>query len=118
LYFLRDERQKNPDFVEQNLLDICASLQQHLVNMLLSRLQQASDQTGIKSIAIAGGVSANSGLRKNLAELGESLGWTTFIPEFQYCTDNAAMIAITAHHKFLKGEFSSLEVVPLARMPI
>ena len=118
LYFLRDERNQNPDFVEQNLNDICASLQQHLVNMLLGRLRQASDQTGIKSIAIAGGVSANSGLRTGLLTLGESLGWKIFIPEFQYCTDNAAMIAITAHHKFLKSEFCSLDVVPLARMPI
>ena len=86
--------------------------------MLLGRLRQASDQTGIKSIAIAGGVSANSGLRTGLLTLGESLGWKIFIPEFQYCTDNAAMIAITAHHKFLKSEFCSLDVVPLARMPI
>jgi N6-L-threonylcarbamoyladenine synthase len=118
LYFLRDERNKNPQFVEQNLNDICASLQQHLVNMLLGRLQQASIQTGIKTIAIAGGVSANSGLRKGLQLMGATLGWKIFIPEFQYCTDNAAMIAMTAHYKFLKGEFCSLDVVPLARMPI
>jgi N6-L-threonylcarbamoyladenine synthase len=118
LYFLRDEKNKNPQFVEQNLNDICASLQQHLVNMLLGRLQQASVQTGIRTIAIAGGVSANSGLRKSLQLLGASLGWKIFIPEFQYCTDNAAMIAITAHYKFLKGEFCSMDVVPLARMPI
>ncbi len=118
LYFLRDERKKNPVFVEQNLPDICASIQHTLVNMLLNRLQQASIQTGIKTIAIAGGVSANTGLRNNLQSLGESLGWNIFIPAFQYCTDNAAMIAIAAHYKFLKGQFCPLDVVPLARMPL
>ncbi|WP_276374394.1 tRNA (adenosine(37)-N6)-threonylcarbamoyltransferase complex transferase subunit TsaD [Chryseolinea sp. H1M3-3] len=118
LYFLRDEKAKNPTFVEDNLRDICASLQHHLVNMLLHRLAEASAKTGIKNIAIAGGVSANSGLRKNLKMMGEKRGWKIFIPAFEYCTDNAAMIAIAAHHKFLKGDFCSLDVVPLARMPI
>jgi tRNA N6-adenosine threonylcarbamoyltransferase len=118
LYFLRDESQKNSGFVEQNLNDICSSPQQHLVNMLLTRLMQASEQTGIKEIAVAGGVSANSGLRKCLQERGDKLGWNIFIPAFEYCTDNAAMIAITAHYKFMKGEFCGLDVVPLARMPI
>jgi N6-L-threonylcarbamoyladenine synthase len=117
LYFLRDERVKNPAFVEENLYDICASLQRHLVKMLLMRLQQASEQTGIKSIAIAGGVSANKGLRTQLKLLGGELGWDVFIPAFEYCTDNAAMIALAAHYKFLKGEFCPLDVVPLARMP-
>ena len=117
LYFLRDEKQKNPSFVEQNLNDICASLQQHLVNMLITRLVQASERTGIKEIAIAGGVSANSGLRKALNETGDKLGWNVFIPAFEYCTDNAAMIAMAAHYKFIKGEFCGLDVVPLARMP-
>ena len=118
LYFLRDEIQKNPTFAEENLNDICASLQQHLVNMLLSRLAQASKQTGIKEIGIAGGVSANSGLRKGLTELGEKKGWNIFIPAFEYCTDNAAMIAMAAYHKFMKRQFCGLEVTPLARMPI
>jgi N6-L-threonylcarbamoyladenine synthase len=117
LYFLRDEKQKNPAFVEQNLNDICASLQQHLVNMLITRLVQASEKTGIREIAIAGGVSANSGLRKALKETGDKLGWNVFIPAFEYCTDNAAMIAMAAHYKFIKGEFCGLDVVPLARMP-
>ena len=117
LYFLRDEKRKNPSFVEQNLNDICASLQQHLVNMLITRLVQASEKTGIKEIAIAGGVSANSGLRKALKETGDKLGWNVFIPAFEYCTDNAAMIAMAAHYKFIKGEFCGLDVVPLARMP-
>jgi N6-L-threonylcarbamoyladenine synthase len=103
--------------VEQNLNDICASLQQHLVNMLITRLVQSSEKTGIKEIAIAGGVSANSGLRKALKETGDKLGWNVFIPAFEYCTDNAAMIAMAAHYKFIKGEFCGLDVVPLARMP-
>ncbi|HEY5748691.1 MAG TPA: tRNA (adenosine(37)-N6)-threonylcarbamoyltransferase complex transferase subunit TsaD [Chryseolinea sp.] len=118
LYFLRDEKRKNPNFVEENVADISASLQQHLVNMLLTRLIQASEQTGIRDIAIAGGVSANSGLRNSLKAVGEKKGWRIFIPAFEYCTDNAGMIAMAAHYKFLKGEFSALDVTPLARMPI
>jgi N6-L-threonylcarbamoyladenine synthase len=118
LYFLRDQKLKNPDFVEENLADICASLQRHLVNMLIKRLEQASDQTGIRQVAIAGGVSANSGLRKALIETGKRKGWSVYIPAFEYCTDNAAMIAIAAHYKFLKNEFSTLDITPLARMPI
>ena len=118
LYFLRDEKLKNPNFVEENVADISASLQQHLVNMLLARLMQASEQTGIRDIAIAGGVSANSGLRNSLKAVGEKKGWRIFIPAFEYCTDNAGMIAMAAHYKFLKGEFSALDVTPLARMPI
>jgi len=118
LYFLRDEKLKNPDFVEENLNDVCASLQQHLVNMLLTRLVQASAQTGIKDIAIAGGVAANSGLRGDLANLAETKGWNTYVPKFEYCTDNAAMIAMAAYFKFIKGEFCGLDVTPLPRMPI
>ncbi len=118
LYFLRDEKKKNPAFVEEHVNDIAASLQHHLVKMLLSRLTQASEQLGIKEIAIAGGVSANSGLRKNLLALGEQKGWNVFIPAFEYSTDNAAMIAMAAHYKFLKGEFCNLDVTPLARMPL
>jgi N6-L-threonylcarbamoyladenine synthase len=82
------------------------------------RLEQASDQTGIKNIAIAGGVSANSELRKSLKILGEKKKWKVFIPEFEHCTDNAAMIAMAAHFKFLKRDFTTLDVTPLARMPI
>jgi N6-L-threonylcarbamoyladenine synthase len=118
LYFLRDEMKKNPNFINENLANICASLQRHLVGMLLTRLEQASVQTGIKNIAIAGGVSANSGLRTGLQQLGEKKNWRIFIPRLEYCTDNAAMIAIAAHYKFLKEDFSTLEVIPLARMPI
>jgi len=118
LYFLRDQKAKNPNFVEENLADICASLQRHLVHMLMSRLEQASAQTGIRSIAIAGGVSANSGLRQALADTGEKHGWQVFIPDFQYCTDNAGMIAMAAHFKYLQGEFCAIDVTPLARMPV
>jgi N6-L-threonylcarbamoyladenine synthase len=118
LYFLRDEQKKNPTFVQDNLNDICASLQQHLVQMLLDKLREASRNTGIKTIAIAGGVSANSGLREELQALARSQDWKVFIPAFEYCTDNAAMIAMAAHFKYLKGEFSSLDVVPMARMPL
>ena len=118
LYFLRDEKVKNPNFVEEHVNDICASIQQHLVTMLLKRLLQASEQTGIKDIAIAGGVSANSGLRKELKALGDTKGWNVFIPAFEYCTDNAAMIAVAAHYKYLKQEFCSVDVTPLARRPL
>ena len=118
LYFLRDEQKKNSAFVQENLNDICASLQKHLVQMLLDKLKEASRKTGINRIAIAGGVSANSGLRDGLLALAKSLDWMVFIPAFEYCTDNAAMIAIAAHFRYLKGEFSSLDVTPLARMPL
>ncbi|HTJ52958.1 MAG TPA: tRNA (adenosine(37)-N6)-threonylcarbamoyltransferase complex transferase subunit TsaD [Cyclobacteriaceae bacterium] len=118
LYFLRDEKKKNPNFIDENLHDICASIQAQLVKMLITRVEQASKQTGIRQVAIAGGVSANSGLRKKLLETGDRLGWQVFIPAFEYCTDNAGMIAMAAHYKFLKGEFCTLDVAPLARMPL
>jgi N6-L-threonylcarbamoyladenine synthase len=118
LYFLRDEKVKDPNFVEKNLHDICASIQHHLVKMLLNRLTEASLKTGIKEIAIAGGVAANSGLRTSLQQLAELKKWKVYIPAFEYCTDNAAMIAMVAHFKFLKGEFCGLDISPLARMPL
>lgn len=118
LYFLRDEMKVNPNFINENRNDICASLQQHLVKMLLDRVEQASAQTNIKEIAIAGGVSANSGLRNSLKALGDKKGWNIYIPAFEYCTDNAAMIAMAAHYKFLRKDFSRLDITPLARMPI
>jgi N6-L-threonylcarbamoyladenine synthase len=118
LYFLRDHVKINPDFIQQNLNDICASLQFTLINMLMTKLELASQQTKVNSIAIAGGVSANSGLRKTLTELGAKKNWKVFIPKFEYCTDNAAMIAMAAHYKFIKKEFATLDVTPLARMPI
>src|SRR5690606_39264098 len=107
LYFLRDSKQKNPSFVEENLPDICASMQYNLVKMLLDRVEEASEQTGITQIAIAGGVSANSGLQSSLKALGERKGWDIFIPAFEYCTDNAGMIAMAAHYKFLRQQFST-----------
>jgi len=118
LYFIRDHRLKEPDFVDKNLADICASLQDHLVQMLVTRVEQAARQTGIRHVAIAGGVSANSGLRKAMLTAGERHGWRVYIPAFEYCTDNAAMIAMAAHFKFLAGEFCDLDVTPLARMPV
>jgi N6-L-threonylcarbamoyladenine synthase len=118
LYFLRDQKLKDQDFVQKNLVDICASIQHHLVQMLLTRLEEASKQTGIKEVAIAGGVSANAGLRNGLETLAKKKNWNVYIPAFEYCTDNAAMIAMAAHYKFLRGEFCSLDVTPMARMPV
>lgn len=118
MYFLRDEVKKDEHFIEKNLNDLCASIQAHLVGMLLKRLEQACKQTGITQVAIAGGVSANSGLRKSLQALAEKKHWQLYIPAFEYCTDNAGMIAMAAHYKYLKGEFTDLGVTPLARMPL
>jgi N6-L-threonylcarbamoyladenine synthase len=118
LYFLRDKKKENPAFVEQNLNDICASLQSQLVKMLFQKLIAASKQTGVKEIAIAGGVAANSGLRNELRAQAQKMGWTVYIPEFQYCTDNAAMIAMAAHFKFVKGIFCEMDISPIANMAI
>lgn len=116
LYFLRDNLKNNPNFIEENLKDICASVQFTLIKMLMLKLKKAAKEHKIKNIAIAGGVSANSGLRKELQELASKHGWNVFIPKFEYCTDNAAMIAMAAHFKFLKGDFCGLDVTPEARM--
>jgi len=118
LYFLRDQKLIDPDFVEKNRNDICASLQVHLVEMLMQKLSKAATETGIKQIAIAGGVAANSQLRKSLYQYSENLDWKIFIPDFEYCTDNAAMIAIAAHYKFIENNFSTLDVAPLANLSI
>ena len=107
-----NERQK---FIKENRNDLCASVQQRIVSILLNKLKKASIQTGIKDICIAGGVSANSGLRKAFETMGRKYNWNAFIPAFQYCTDNAGMIAITAYYKFLAGEFSDLTVTASAR---
>jgi N6-L-threonylcarbamoyladenine synthase len=115
LYFIRDEKVKNANFIEENLNDICASIQSRIVSILLNKLKKASLETGIKEVCIAGGVSANSGLRNSFEELGKIEGWNTYIPKFEYCTDNAAMIAITAYYKYLNQEFSDLSVTPSAR---
>jgi N6-L-threonylcarbamoyladenine synthase len=118
LYLLRDGIRKDPDFIEKNLSDLCASLQYSLVKMLLDKVKIAMQQTGIRQIAIAGGVSANSELQRELNALGDSMGWKVFIPAFEYCTDNAGMIAMAAHYKFIRKDFTTLDVTPLARMPI
>ncbi len=115
LYFIQAEKNKNNHFVVENLNDICASIQQRIVSILLKKLQKAAKETGITNVCIAGGVSANSGLRKGLTELGIKMKWNTFIPKFEYCTDNAAMIAITGYYKFLKNDFADLTVSPTAR---
>ena len=102
-------------FIEENLLDLCASIQQRIVSILLNKLKKAAVQTGIKNICIAGGVSANSELRTAFQQMGEQYHWKTFIPAFQYCTDNAAMIAITAYYKFIEKDFADLSVTAHAR---
>jgi N6-L-threonylcarbamoyladenine synthase len=112
--FTADEETRTK-FIESNLPDICASIQSRIVSILLNKLKKAAKETGIRDICLAGGVSANSGLRKAFKELGEKTGWRTFIPAFEYCTDNAAMIAITAYYKFLENDFADLDVVPSAR---
>lgn len=116
LYFLRDQKAKDEQFISKNINDICASLQFSLIRMLMQKLKRASDELGIKEIAIAGGVSANKGLRAELTRLSESKGWNVYIPDFQYCTDNAGMIAMAAHFKYLKGDFENLAAVPKPRM--
>lgn len=118
LYFIQEQTKLNSNFIEENINDICASYQTHLISYLLKNLLAISKETSIKQIAIAGGVSANSGLRKELEVLGNKHQWQTYIPEFEFCTDNAAMIAITGYYKFLKKEFCALDVTPLARYEI
>ena len=115
LYFLQAQKKIDPLFIENNLKDICASVQYTLVNMLMNKLKKAARELNIKHIGIAGGVSANSGLRKAIMETGDKLGWQVYIPKFEYCTDNAAMIGITGYHKYLKGQFADLSVTPTAR---
>jgi len=115
LYFLRDHLKTQQSFVEDNLPDLCASLQKTIVDILVGKLEKAAIQTGIKDIVIGGGVSANSGLRNAIVAAGQKNGWETYLPKLKYTTDNAAMIGITAYHKYLKNEFSDQSVSPLAR---
>jgi N6-L-threonylcarbamoyladenine synthase len=115
LYFLQRETKDAPNFIQDNLADICASIQHRIIDILLKKVKRASLQTGITDICIAGGVSANSGLRTGLEEMGKKYGWNTYIPAFQYCTDNAAMIAITGYYKYLQGDFSPLSASASAR---
>lgn len=118
LYFVQKQLHDNPHFVEQNRNDLCASVQDTIVSYLLKKLQLAAKHYQINEIAIAGGVSANSGLRTSLAELGKRKGWQVYIPAFQYCTDNAGMIAITAYYQYLDGDFAPLDIAPMARFAL
>jgi N6-L-threonylcarbamoyladenine synthase len=116
LYFLRDQLKIDPDFIENNKIDLCASLQHVIINILTTKLIKASIETGISEIGIAGGVSANSGLRNAMTEEAIKRGWNLFIPPVSYTTDNAAMIGIAGYYKYLRGEFSDQSVTPLARL--
>lgn len=118
LYFLQKEIAKNPDFINKNKADICASVQYTIVETLLGKVKRAVRETGIKNVAVAGGVSANSGLRRGLLDLQKSKSWNVFIPKMEYTTDNGAMIAITAYLKFLSGDFASKGNAPLARLSV
>lgn len=112
LYFLQKQ---DENFIKENMNDLCASVQFTIIEILLKKLKKAVQQTGVKDLCIAGGVSANSGLRKAFTEMGEKNSWRTFIPKFEFCTDNAAMIAITAYYKYLANQFAELDVSPTAR---
>lgn len=118
LYFVQQKQREQADFLQVHINDICASVQSRIVSILLGKLKRAARETGVSQVAIAGGVSANSGLRDGLTALGEALGWRVFIPRFEYCTDNAAMIAMAGHFKYLARDFVGQEVVPMARYVI
>jgi len=118
LYFLKRELKKDPDFIEKNRPDICASVQARIVSILLHKLIRAAEQTDIREIAVSGGVSANSGLRAAIEQTGKEKGWHTYIPKLEYCTDNAAMVAITGYYKYHKGEFAGQDMAPLARWQV
>ncbi len=115
LYFLRDQLKENENFIEENKADICASFQKHLIDILLDKLVKAVKQTGIKTITLGGGVSANSGLRSRIEYEGKKRGWTTFIPEFKFTTDNAAMIAMSGLCKFRQGLICEIDAAPISR---
>jgi N6-L-threonylcarbamoyladenine synthase len=115
LYFLQHAVRKEPDFIKDNLADLCASIQHRIVDILLKKLKMAALETGIREVCLSGGVSANRGLRKAFSALGERQGWKTYLPRFEYCTDNAAMIAITGYHRFLAGRFEELDAASSAR---
>lgn len=116
LYFVRDEMAKDPSFMENNKEDICASFQKVLIDILLDKLVKAARQTGIREVTIGGGVSANSGLRNRIEAEGRKRGWNTYLPEFKFTTDNAAMIAIAGYYHYLAGESAPLSVAPVSRM--
>jgi N6-L-threonylcarbamoyladenine synthase len=116
LYFIRAQEKDNPNFIKENLNDICASVQFSIVNILLTKLKKAAAALGVSEIAIAGGVSANSGLRHALQVMANEQHWKVYIPAFEYCTDNAAMIAMAAHYKYIDQDFVQQDVAPLSRM--
>ena len=118
LYFLRDHLKENPDFIEQNKADLCASLQKTIIDILINKLKKAAKDLGVKEIAVAGGVSANSGLRDALIDLGKRHHWKVHIPPFAYTTDNAAMVAQAGYYKYLKGEFCPIDAAPYAKTKI
>jgi len=118
LYFIRDRMAENPNFIDENKADICASLQYTIIEVLMTKVKKAAKETGIHTVAVAGGVSANSGLRKALLDAGEKYNWEVHIPAFKFTTDNAAMIAITGYYKYLKGEFASQDAVPYSRVSL
>lgn len=118
LYFLKKQLKTDPHFIENNLADICASVQSRIVSILMNKLLKASEQTGIRQIAVAGGVSANSALRAALKENGKQRDWITFVPRLEFCTDNAAMIGITAYYKFLENKFSHQGITPDPRLKV
>ena len=118
LYLLRDELQKDPDFIEKNRADLCASLQSTIIDILMKKLQISSNDLKIKEIAVAGGVSANSGLRKAFEEYAVTYGWNIHIPSFAFTTDNAAMVAMSGYFKYLSGDFASMDSVPFSRTTI
>lgn len=117
LYFLRDQLKKDEHFIRDNLPDLCASIQQRIVSILMHKLIKAVEQTGITEVAIAGGVSANSALRTALEEEGQKRGWNTYIPRFEFCTDNAGMIAVAAYYKQRAGQFAGHDIKPDPRLP-
>jgi len=116
LYFVRDELKKDPDFMEKNKEDICASFQKTLIDILMDKLVKAAAQTGIREVAIGGGVSANSALRNRITEEGRKRGWNTYLPEFKFTTDNAAMIAVSGHFHYMAGERAPLDIAPVSRI--
>ncbi len=118
LYFIRDKIKYDKDFISKNMNNICASIQKTIIDILLDKLVKASIETGIQQIAVAGGVSANSELRHNIINEGRKRNWNVYIPEFEFSTDNAAMIAITGYYKYLKKQFSDFNITPVARLKI
>jgi N6-L-threonylcarbamoyladenine synthase len=118
LYFLRDHLKENPDFIEENKANLCASLQKTIIDILINKLKKAAKDLGVKEIAVAGGVSANSGLRDALIDLGKRHHWKVHIPPFAYTTDNAAMVAQAGYYKYLKGEFCPIDAAPYAKTRI